>query len=188
MRKLQYVCFLCIMFAVILTLASLPEQRVSAASPQQGILTSTPNPDGSIVHTVQAGESLNSIAEAYGVSVADIKALNGLTGDDIFPGDTLIIQVAPTPGPTDTPTTTATPTREPTSTKRPTRTPTSTPQPGMTKEVNITPQADISGGDPLPPDQVGNILLGAIITLGVIGAGMMIAGSLLGRRARGGGS
>jgi LysM repeat protein len=188
MYKLHTNVILSVMFILILTLLVNPALDANAAPSQQGIMTSTPNPDGSIVHTVQAGESLNSIAEAYQVSVAEIKALNGLTGDDIFPGDTLTIRVAPTPDPTNTPTITATPTREPTSTKRPTRTPTLTPQPATTGGTGLTPEAASSDEASLPPDKVSNILLGAIITLGVIGAGMMIAGSVMGRRARGGGS
>jgi hypothetical protein len=188
MHKQLTIGILSTVFILILTALVNPALEANAAPALQGIMTSTPNPDGSIVHTVQAGESLNSIAEAYEVSVAEIKALNGMTGDDIFPGDTLTIVVAPTPGPTDTPTSTATPTREPTSTKRPTRTPTLTPQPATTGETGITPEAAGTDGGSLPPDKVSNILLGAIITLGVIGAGMMIAGSVMGRRARGGGS
>lgn len=188
MRILTTIRVITILVFLSLVLQFTTNQHVLAAPAVQGIITATPQPDGSIVHTVQAGESLISIAEAYQVSVNEIKAQNGLTGDDIFLGDTLIIRAAPTPGPTNTPTTTATATREPTSTKRPTRTPTTTTQPTSTGQANTTPEATASDREPLQPDQVGNILLGAIITLGVVGAGLMIAGSLMGRRAKGGGS
>ncbi len=72
-------------------------------------------------HTVQTGEFFGLIAEAYGVTVADLLCQNGLTEDDfIYPGDVLVI-----PGPegctynpeaTETPAeleTAATPTRTP---------------------------------------------------------------------------
>lgn len=104
------------------------------------ILTSTPQPDGSIVHIVQDGENLASIAEAYGVTMADIRGMNGMapTSNLIFPGQTLIIRL-PLP-PTETPTMTPSvvrPTRTPTQvvptrTPRPTRTPTATLLPSET--------------------------------------------------------
>jgi hypothetical protein len=107
---------------------------------QAQAITSTPNPDGSIVHIVQDGENLASIAEAYGVTMASIRGMNGMapTSNLIFPGQTLIIRL-PLP-PTETPTLTPsiprptrTPTLEvPTRTPRPTRTPTPTLLPSET--------------------------------------------------------
>lgn len=88
------------------------------------VATVTPMPDGSVVHEVQAGQSLWSIAIAYGVTGADIIALNKLGANPILVvGQKLTI--VPPPPPTATPTITNTP--EPT--KRPTRTPTLTPSP-----------------------------------------------------------
>lgn len=40
-------------------------------------------------HTVTAGESLYVIARRYGMTVAELKAMNGLTGDVIHPGQVL---------------------------------------------------------------------------------------------------
>lgn len=110
---------------------------VNAEDLQQGIITATPQPDGSIVHVVQEGETLATIAEAYGVSMAEIRALNGLapTANLIFPGERLIIRIAPTP--TETPTITPTvprPTRTPTPV-----TPTRTPVPTRTPAPTLTP-------------------------------------------------
>lgn len=45
----------------------------------------------SSVHTVQAGEYLYSIAQAYGVSVEDLRAWNGLSSDMVLVGDQLIV-------------------------------------------------------------------------------------------------
>jgi LysM repeat protein len=41
------------------------------------------------VYRVQAGDTLSGIARANGVSVADLKRLNGLSGDDIRAGQRL---------------------------------------------------------------------------------------------------
>ena len=97
MQKFSLIGLTSILLVFLLTLQVPPDQRVIAAPQLQVVITSTPNSDGSVTHVVQSGESLISIADAYKVSVAEIKALNGLTSDDIFPGDTLIIRVAPTP-------------------------------------------------------------------------------------------
>jgi len=105
-------------------------------------VTSTPGEDGSIIHIVQQDESLASISQAYGISMADIRSLNGMAGNSllIFPGQKLIIR--PPQPPTATPTLTATvprPTRTPTvmvptRTPRPTRTETATPLPSITPD------------------------------------------------------
>jgi len=82
-------------------------------------ITSTPNEDGSVLHTVQLGETLWSIAEMYGSSVDDLISLNSLSATDpvIYEGQDLVVRLAYTRTPT--PTITMTPTK----TLRPTRTP-----------------------------------------------------------------
>ncbi|MBV6396276.1 MAG: hypothetical protein HFACDABA_01874 [Anaerolineales bacterium] len=83
-----------------------------AAIPTIGVvLPSTPNADGSIQHVVQPGETLWSISIAYHVNFEEIRRLNKISDNLIYPGDTLIIQVAAstaTAGPTGTPTIAAT--------------------------------------------------------------------------------
>jgi LysM repeat protein len=105
------------------------------------IITSTPNSDGSILHRVGSGETLWTIAEAYGASVDELVALNGLSANNpvIFTGRDLIIQPAYTPTPTATVTATPAPSPTATATRRPTRTPrlATTPTPeGIGQQVS----------------------------------------------------
>lgn len=63
---------------------------VSSGSRVSGSSTGASTPaSGSYV--VQSGESLWSIASRYGVSLSALRALNGLSGDVILPGQTLAI-------------------------------------------------------------------------------------------------
>ncbi len=104
-------------------------------TPTPTIIPSTPNPDGSIVHIVQPGETLITIAVAYNVPLADILRLNNLTLNSvIYPNQKIIVRPAFTPTPTQ-PTPTASPL--PTLTPWPTSTPTASPivrtaAPGLT--------------------------------------------------------
>lgn len=54
-----------------------------------------PQPDGSIIHIVQTGDTLTGISSAYGVPIEEIMELNGLRSSRfIFVGQGLIIQPA----------------------------------------------------------------------------------------------
>lgn len=153
------------------------------AIPYYPVQTVTPMPDGSVVHTVQAGQNLSIIAKAYGVLVAEIKDLNNLTSDNIYVGDKLVIRKAGTPAPTSTPTATSTPTRAATPTHRPTRTatPSITPAASATAPVAEGGVGQDAGGK--TPDSLETGLLIAIIGLGVGGTALMVVGSLI-RRGR----
>jgi hypothetical protein len=147
------------------------------------VQTATPQPDGSVTHIVQSGQTLITIAEAYGVKVNEIMALNNLSSDKIYVGDKLVIHPANTPGPTGTTTATATPTRAATSTPHPTRTPTRSPAPIVTGVSTLTDSAqkDTSQSD---SDPVGNILVIAIIALAAGGVLLMVIGSFMKRSNR----
>ena len=118
-----------------------PEQAAPMIISQ--LVTSTPDEDGIIIHTVQYGETLWTIAEAYGVTIDTILTNSGLslTTTTVYEGQELIIQTAsePTATHTFTPTVdpgTPTPTQpRPTLTPFPTRTPapphTPTPAPSI---------------------------------------------------------
>jgi len=59
------------------------------------ILIATANPDGSIVHVVQAGQSLWSIAASYKIVLADLLQLNGFSDATlIYPGQKVLIKSA----------------------------------------------------------------------------------------------
>ncbi len=47
------------------------------------------------VHTVRPGETLYSIASAYGTTVAELQRVNSLTSSRLYPGDTLIVRSGP---------------------------------------------------------------------------------------------
>jgi LysM repeat protein len=141
---------------VYYTLNVLPEGGSNSEGPDTGnnnvvaqetiipispVATVTPDEDGIIIHTVQYGETLWSISQAYGVSILDILSNSGLSQEttEVYEGQTLLIQKATEPSPTPSPTATedpgtATPTQPratltpyPTRTPAPTQTPTSPP-------------------------------------------------------------
>jgi uncharacterized protein YkwD len=139
----------------------------------QPITTSTPNPDGSVIHIVQYGETLWTIVEAYNVNMPDLLALNGLTEEDaIFPDQQLLIipasiEVGETPETTGTPgEVTSTPTLAPS----PTATRTFAPSPTlMAEDITETPEPrtnflrNIFSGDTL----IVGIGLVAVSVLGI---------------------
>jgi len=125
------------------------------------IVPNTPNADGSIVHIVQAGETLGSLSMAYNVPLADILKLNGLTvKSTIFVNQKITIRAANTPTPTQP---TSTPTIPPTITPWPTSTPTATP-------TNLPPTPTPSPA--LPASAAGGavaaIFVSALVLAGVI--------------------
>ncbi|OGN73074.1 MAG: hypothetical protein A2X25_11035 [Chloroflexi bacterium GWB2_49_20] len=71
------------------------------------LLTNTPEVDGSIIHVVQLGDTIWSIAHEYKVTEDEIIKLNSLKDNFIYVGDKLVIRspFTPTPViPTSTPT------------------------------------------------------------------------------------
>jgi hypothetical protein len=111
------------------------------------IHTSTPQPDGSVIHPVGYGQALVNIATAYGVKIEDIKKFNTIIGiRGLWAGDKILIRAANTVTPTLTrtptvppPTSTPTSTRTPTFTRTPTRTPTDIPTQTDTPSATAPP-------------------------------------------------
>jgi len=118
-----------------------PKPQLSYTPTAKMILISTPNPDGSIIHKIQEGETLSEIAYAYHTDWDTLSNLNDLDLKNpvIIEGQDLLIRPKFTQ--TLTPTVTETP-RPPTRTPRPTFTtdsaaikgqPVVTPQPTETE-------------------------------------------------------
>ncbi len=112
----------------------------------QAVVTSTPNPDGSVVHEVKAGQSLWSIAIAYGVKIAELIKMNNLPEKPIvYIGQKILVFPSSTPTLSPTVTQTTKPvTRTPTATlvpKTPTPSPTPSPTPTPTRRPLIDLQA-----------------------------------------------
>ena len=153
----------------------------------QPVTVATPRPDGAIIHEVEPGQALWSIADAYKINLADLLALNGMTDSAvIYPGEKLLVKAAD-----KTPTITASEDLEthtpvpPTATRRPTRTatpPAATPTPievetpapveAPTTQALLTVQDTREGKDPL---------LVVIAVLLFTGASLVAAGSVLKR-------
>lgn len=65
----------------------------------------TPNADGEVVHEVKAGQTLWQIAISYDTRIEEIKRLNNLYDNSIYPGEKLLIRqgvIAPTTTPMET--------------------------------------------------------------------------------------
>jgi len=72
------------------------------------VVLATARPDGDVIHEVKNGQSLWSIAIAYGVKIEQIRQLNNLSSADIYTGEKLLVQKGATQ-PIPTPTATETP-------------------------------------------------------------------------------
>jgi len=74
------------------------------------VVTSTPQPDGSVIHILENGQALWTVAAIYGVSLDELLRLNGLSADSVVhPGDAILVRAAPTATPSPVPTSTETP-------------------------------------------------------------------------------
>ncbi len=150
--------------------------------PILGVQTVTPAADGSILHEVQPGESLYSIADAYDLTLAELLTLNGLAENSLIrPGDTLTIRGAQPATETPEPSSTAT-VPVPTSTHRPTRTPTQRPVASPTPRESPLPSATPTPVPMAAGDILGNVLLVAIVLLVVTGVVLVVIGALMKRR------
>ncbi|HKI54565.1 MAG TPA: LysM peptidoglycan-binding domain-containing protein [Anaerolineales bacterium] len=104
------------------------------------VVVSTAKPDGDVIHEVQYGQTLWSIAVQYNTTIAELKRLNNLPDDTISPGWKLLIQKGATqPAPvTDSPLD-ANADVTPTETKYPTAIPFYTTTPTVTATIEAVP-------------------------------------------------
>lgn len=97
---------------LVVLAATLGQMAPAAAAPDRQIAIYTPTalPDGRILYTVKANDTLLSISLLTGVPVEQLRALNNLSGDNIIEGQQLLLglagppEVTFTPGPSPTPT------------------------------------------------------------------------------------
>lgn len=76
--------------------ATLPPPPVAQGAPTAPSEEITPTP-AAFVYVVQAGDTLGSLAERFGVSEETLRRLNGLRGDALGIGQTLLIPGTPPP-------------------------------------------------------------------------------------------
>jgi len=127
-----------------------------AQAPGGSIPTSTPNDDGSIAHVIKYGETLVDIANSYGMTLADLIAINKLDAANpvYYENQVLIIRVAFTLTPYYTATYTprpATRTPMPTRTPRPSRTPAPERSPLPTRPATAEPLVQLPTLEDLGP-------------------------------------
>jgi LysM repeat protein len=125
----------------------------AAPPPPVPVVIATPSPDGSIVHMVEYGQSLWTIAAVYGVDVETLRQLNGFPAEPLLhQGDRVVIR-----GPQSTVTT------EPAAT---------------VEQASATGMATIveSGADAAvaPDEESGGEQLGSLLRPALIGAGVIL--------------
>jgi len=132
------------------------------------VTISTPRPDGNVYHKVQYGQSLWSIAIAYGTTIKNIQALNNLgESSTVYQGQDLLVQTGATQA--------ALPTLEMTATFpatviiEPTITLESTAAP-----VQITPTLDSTQEADSSPQPSSRLLVVILIIAAFVGAGMAV--------------
>jgi hypothetical protein len=97
--------------AVLIAGLMLSVNSVTAASPAQGFVTSTPGADGRILYTVVEGDTCSGVALRHGISLQQLRAYNTRLDENctLIPGQQIVVglvqpQTGPTPGPSPTPT------------------------------------------------------------------------------------
>ncbi len=125
------------------------------------VIVSTPDQSGNVYQVVQPGQSLWQIALAYKTTVNNVKNLNGLTSNDIYVGQKLLIARVGTPTPIPP---TAKPTHDPS-------TPTSLPtfeyfSPTATATETKIPVAPSTG-------HAGTIAVAVILGVALVAAGLV---------------
>jgi hypothetical protein len=131
------------------------------------ILTTTPGIDGSIIHVVQLGDTIWSIAQAYKVSEDEILQLNSLKDNFIYVGNKLVIRLPFTPTPIIP---ASTPTQQLSQTPSPSPT---------TNRIATTTEINPQTSSPSVSVNHNNIILISIIFLTLLTSGLF---ALIGRK------
>lgn len=140
------------------------EARISVA------VVSTPNPEGDVIHEVQVGQSLWQIAIAYEVKIDDIKQLNNLFDNNIYPGNKLLIKTDVVAPAVSTASMTEVPTSKPTAMQTNALTSPVTTMLATVASVTSTPSA-IPAVTPVDNDSIMGVAIG-IMVLALLGGGV----------------
>jgi len=136
-----------------------------------GVVKSTPAADGSIIHIVKPGQTLSSIAEAYGITIDQLRELNYMAADqtDIWPEQKLMIKKGNgTPLATVTGTSGGTGTAAATSTPR-VMTRTVIPTLALSRNASITPTVQTGQvNTAISPEKTWGITLIVLCGIGFI--------------------
>ncbi len=131
--------------------------------------TVTPNPDGSVIHIVQTGQTLVGIAAIYQIPISELLAQNHLTMQAIIqPGDPILVKPA---DPTATSAPASTPTHRPPATRTATPAPSKTPSPTLLASPD-PPAEEIKAARP-DPFLVG-LLLAGLTSLALVAWGVSL--------------
>lgn len=126
------------------------------------VTLSTPNGEGNIIHEVKPGQTLWQIAIAYEITIDEIKSLNNLSDNNIYPGNKLFIRRGVI---MSTETLTETPTQAATSTLTSART--STAMPAITLTITpVVPASSASANHSMMKVAMG------VIALALLGGGI----------------
>jgi murein DD-endopeptidase MepM/ murein hydrolase activator NlpD len=139
-----------------------------------GVMTATPQFDGTVTHVVQYGQTLLTIAQAYGITVEELRTLNGFAPDftAIWPDDVLIIRKG-TGASEPTATAETTPTATPTLTPRPTYTPSNLELTATVLAASATAEAETESA---PSSLTAGMLLLVLAGLGLVMVVFMTTG------------
>jgi uncharacterized protein YkwD/LysM repeat protein len=124
------------------------------------VTVNTPNAEGNVIHEVKPGQTLWQLAISYETKIDEIKRLNGLVDNNIYPGNHLLVRTAII---VPTSTLAEVPTQEITSTVLP-------PVTATAPSVTSTPEHTSSFSRP-NKNAVMNVMIG-IIALAIVGGGV----------------
>lgn len=142
----------------------------------QPVVKATPNADGELVHEVLYGHTLWTIAITYDTKIDLIKQINAIYGDNIIPGQSLLIPTSEFLALSQTPTVDETPQKVAilmestqlavTPTPTPTRMATTTPRPAA---LSVDSEETV-----IPPDEDQMSTSSMILTVFAIAAGVIL--------------
>lgn len=146
-------------------------ENSSASVPHNPVVVTEPGKDGSIVHEVQAGQTLWTIAAVYGIPLNQLLELNNLNRDTLLqPGQEIIIQPPRESEPIRTPTLDPDATSAETN---PTPLTSSTPQAIMTDSPSNKTTPKSARSTITAPQEATTGSKGGLSTIGAVAVGMI---------------